>query len=41
MKADYVTIVEEVYALAKQYYSMTAVAKEDCINLRAAANKDA
>ena len=33
--------VKEAYALAKQYYSMTAVAKEDGINLRAAANKDA
>ena len=41
VKADYVTIGEEAYALAKQYYSMTAVAKEDGINLRAAANKDA
>ena len=36
VKADYVTIGEEAYALAKQYYSMTAVAKEDGINLRAA-----
>ena len=31
VKADYVTIGEEAYALAKQYYSMTAVAKEDGI----------
>lgn len=41
VKADYVTVGEEAYALAKQYYSMTAVAKEDGINLRAAASKDA
>ena len=41
VKADYVTVGEEAYALAKKYYSMTAVAKEDGINLRAAASKDA
>ena len=41
VKADYVTIGEEAYALAKQYYSVTAVAKEDGINLRAAADKNA
>ncbi len=41
VKADYVTVGKEAYALAKQYYSMTAVAKEDGINLRAAASKDA
>lgn len=41
VKADYVTVGKEAYALAKKYYSMTAVAKEDGINLRAAASKDA
>lgn len=41
VKADYVTVGKEAYALAKQYYSVTAVAKEDGINLRAAASKDA
>lgn len=41
VKADYVTVGEEAYALAKQYYSVTAVAKEDGINLRAAADKNA
>lgn len=41
VKADYVTLGEEAYALASQYYSATAVAKEDGINLRAAASKEA
>lgn len=41
VKADYVTLGEDAYALAKQYYSATAVAKEDGINLRAAADKTA
>ena len=41
VKAEYVTLGEEAYALAKQYYSATAVAKEDGVNLRAAADKNA
>ena len=41
VKNEYVTIGEDAYALAKQYYSATAVAKADGINLRAAANQDA
>lgn len=41
VKAEYVTIGEDAYALAKQYYSATAVAKEDGVNLRATADKNA
>lgn len=41
VKAEYVTLGEEAYALAKQYYSVTAVAKEDGVNLRAAADRNA
>lgn len=41
VKADYVVFGEDAYALAKQYYSATAVAKEDGINLRAAADQNA
>lgn len=41
VKEDYVAFGEDAYALAKQYYSATAVAKEDGINLRAAADQNA
>lgn len=41
VKADYVTVGTDAYALAQEYYSATAVAKEDGINLRAAADKSA
>lgn len=41
VKADYVVFGEDAYELAKQYYLATAVAKEDGINLRAAADQNA
>lgn len=40
VKAEYLTIGEEAYALAQQYYSATAVVTEDGVCLRAAASKD-
>lgn len=41
VRADYLTIGEEAYALAQKYYSTTATVKEDGVNLRAAANQQA
>ena len=40
VKAEYLTIGEDAYALAQQYYSATAVVTEDGVCLRAAASKE-
>ncbi len=41
VRAEYLTLGEEAYALAQRYYSITATVKEDGVNLRAEANQQA